>query len=259
LEYSFFRDECGKKGDPALFGPCSTGGFVKDSNINADDLVFTDTSASVTIAGQRLGAPSPQNLGSPTLHNSSIPALLIDSTVAATAAPNRVRDLAAVQPNAANGTLTIRRRFVNNSGAAVTRLRFRIMDISAFLPPGPVADLRALTSGAVTVNGIADSATCLAANGVATAPCTITVQGTILETTPAQPLGGGLNSSMSAGTITLATPLAAGASINLQFLLGVQQPGSFKFFINIEALGGGAPAAPTTTIRRTSVTKPKSR
>jgi hypothetical protein len=49
LEYSFFRDECGKKGDPALFGPCSTGGFVKDSNINADDLVFTDTSAAMTI------------------------------------------------------------------------------------------------------------------------------------------------------------------------------------------------------------------
>ena len=105
LEYSFFRDECGKKGDPALFGPCSTGGFVKDSNVNSDDFVFTDTSDAVTIAGQRLGAPGPQNLASPTLHNSSIPALPSDSTVAATAAPNRVRDLAAVQPNAANGTL----------------------------------------------------------------------------------------------------------------------------------------------------------
>ena len=45
-----------------------------------------------------------------------------------------------------------------------------------------------------------------------------------------------LNSTMSAGTITLATPLASGASINLQFLLGVQQTGSFKFFFNIEAL-----------------------
>jgi hypothetical protein len=45
-------------------------------------------------------------------------------------------------------------------------------------------------------------------------------------------MGGALNSSM----ITLGTPLANGASINLQFLLGVQAPGSFKFFINIEAL-----------------------
>jgi hypothetical protein len=38
------------------------------------------------------------------------------------------------------------------------------------------------------------------------------------------------------GTITLPKPLAPGASANLQFLLGVQQTGSFKFFFNIEAL-----------------------
>ena len=178
LEYSFFRDECGKKGNPAQFGACPTGGFEKDTNVNGDDLVFVDTSAAVTVAGQRLGAPGPENLASPPLRNSSIASLLIDSTVAATAPPNRVRDLAAIQPNAANGTLSIRRRFVNNTGAPVTRLRFRIMDISAFLPPGAVADLRALSSAAVTVNGIVDSATCLASNGVATTPCSITVQGT---------------------------------------------------------------------------------
>jgi hypothetical protein len=41
---------------------------------------------------------------------------------------------------------------------------------------------------------------------------------------------------MSAGIITLGTPLAPGASLNLQLLLGVQQTGSFKFFFNIEAL-----------------------
>jgi len=49
-------------------------------------------------------------------------------------------------------------------------------------------------------------------------------------------MGGGHNSSLSAGTITLPTPLQPGQSINLQFLLGVQQTGSFKFFFNIEAL-----------------------
>jgi hypothetical protein len=41
---------------------------------------------------------------------------------------------------------------------------------------------------------------------------------------------------LSAGTVTLATPLAAGASLNFRFLLGVQQNGSFRFFINVEAL-----------------------
>jgi hypothetical protein len=49
-------------------------------------------------------------------------------------------------------------------------------------------------------------------------------------------LGGALNSSYNAGTISLSTPLAPGQSINLQFLLGVQKTGSFKFFFNIEAL-----------------------
>jgi hypothetical protein len=37
-------------------------------------------------------------------------------------------------------------------------------------------------------------------------------------------------------TITLATPLANGASINVRFLLGIQQPGSFRFFVNVETL-----------------------
>jgi hypothetical protein len=64
----------------------------------------------------------------------------------------------------------------------------------------------------------------------------VIVGGTTLETPPAQPLGGGFNSSATTSTITLAQPLAPGASINLQFLLGVQTTGSFKFFFNVEAL-----------------------
>jgi hypothetical protein len=41
---------------------------------------------------------------------------------------------------------------------------------------------------------------------------------------------------MSAGTITLATPLANGASVDVRFLLGIQQTGSYRFFVNVEAL-----------------------
>jgi hypothetical protein len=41
---------------------------------------------------------------------------------------------------------------------------------------------------------------------------------------------------MSAGVVTLATPIANGASIDVRFLLGIQQTGSFKFFFNVEAL-----------------------
>jgi hypothetical protein len=199
--------------------------------VNGDDFIFIDTSAATTVAGQRLGAPGPQNIASPLLRNSTIQVLLLDSNFGAPGPPNRVRDLSPQLPNATNGTLSVRRRFVNNTGGPVTRLRVRIVDISTISVPGGIADVRALTSTSVVVSGITDNGTCTAAG--LTTPCTITVQGTTLETPPAQPLGGGHNSTM---TVNLGTPLAAGQSINLQFLLGVQQTGAFKFFFNIEAL-----------------------
>jgi len=234
LEYSFFRDECGKKGNPAMFGLCPTGGFVMDSSDNSNDFIFADTAGTVTPAGQRLGAPGPQNLVSARL-NLLIPTLLLDATRSATLSPNRVRDLTPVT-NGTNGTLSVRRRFVNNTGANVTRLRFRIVDFSSLPTSGAIADLRALSSTTITVSGIKDSATCAATGTPTTQPCTVTVFGTTVEEPPTQSLGGALNSSMSAGTITLPTPLLPGQSINLQFLLGVQQTGAFKFFFNIEAL-----------------------
>jgi hypothetical protein len=232
LDYSFHRDQCGKKGNPAIFGPCPSGGFPVDTNDNQNDFVYADTSGTATPQGQRLGAPGPENLASPLLRSATtqILHLLLDSNFGAPAPPNRVRDTTPQTPDD-KGTLSIRRRFVNNTGAPVTRLRFRIVDISTISVPGGIADLRALTSTDVVVSGITDSGTCSAAGS--SAPCTITVQGTTLETPPAQANGGGHNSSM---TVTLGTPLAAGASVNVQFLLRVQQTGSFKFFFNIEAL-----------------------
>jgi len=83
----------------------------------------------------------------------------------------------------------------------------------------------------LTVTGINDEGTCL---GVA--PCDVTVLGTTLEQPPNQSNGGGFNSSLSSDSVTLATPLAHGESINVHFLLGVQQTGSFKFYVNIELL-----------------------
>ena len=234
LEHSYFRDECGKKGNPSTFGNCPTGGMTKDSNVNADDFIFVDTNATATNMGRRLGAPGPQNLGSPRF-TIDVVALLLDSTKGAAGNPNRVRDTTAIGPNAAAGTLSIRRRFQNNTGAPVTRVRIRVVDISTtFIAGGGVADLRLLTSGDTT-DVVGDPATCAAA-GFPSSPCTVVIRGTTLETPPAQPLGGGFNASATTGVITLAQPLAPGASINLQFVLGVQTTGSFKFFFNIEAL-----------------------
>jgi Calx-beta domain len=237
LEWSYQRDQCGKLANPATFGACPTNGLPKDSNSNAQDFFFADTAGTNTPAGQHLGAPGPEGLTDPVQVNSTFPMFLLDATKGAAVAPNRVRD---TTPDPANnsplGTLSIRRRYLNNTGAPVTRLRFRIIDISTMPAPAGIVDLRVRSSNPLVVTNINDAATCLASTGSAATPCTINVPATTLETPPAQPIGGGNNSTLAAGTVTLATPLAAGASINIQFLLGLQSSGAFKFFVNVEAL-----------------------
>jgi hypothetical protein len=64
----------------------------------------------------------------------------------------------------------------------------------------------------------------------------VNVEGTTVEQPPSQLNGGGFNTTLSSGTITLGTPLANGASLNLRFLLGIQQTGVYKAFVIIEAL-----------------------
>ena len=81
-----------------------------------------------------------------------------------------------------------------------------------------------------------DPATCAAQRAVTPAPCLVTVQGTTLEAPATGATGGGTNSTLTTGTITLGTPLANGSSINLQVLLGVQQTGLFRFLVIVEAL-----------------------
>jgi len=209
----------------------------RDTDDNATDFIFVDTNGTSAGAGQRLGAPGPQTMSSSIQRNASISTALLDSTVAVSSPPNRVRDFTTDPPNNSTfGTLDIRRRFTNNTGAGITALRFRIIDLTTFPAPSGIADLRQRTSTLVVVSGVNDAATCLASNGVATTPCTVNVQGTTLEQPPSQPNGGGFNSSVAAGTITLGTPLANGASINVRFLLGIQQTGSFRIYVNIEAL-----------------------
>lgn len=229
IDYSFYRDNCGKGGSITTFGVCPGGGLVQDSNNNAADFVFVDTNGTSAGAGQRLGAPGPENLSSPIERNASFSVLLLDTCVAAQSPPNRVRDFTSDPPNNSTfGTLDIRRTVVNNTGGNVTRLRFRVIDLTTFPAPSGIADLRPRTSTAVVVT--VDRPPC----GSGTS--NVTVQGTTLEQPPSQPNGGGFNSSMSAGVVTLGTPIASGASVDVRFLLGIQQTGSFKFYVNVEAL-----------------------
>jgi hypothetical protein len=229
IDYSFYRDNCGKGGSITTFGACPTGGLLKDTNNNAADFVFVDTNGTSAGAGQRLGAPGPENLSSPIERNASFAVNLLDTCVAPASPPNRVRDFTSDPPNNSTfGTLDIRRTVVNNTGGNVTRLRFRVVDLTTFPAPSGIADLRPRTSTAVVVT--VDRPPC----GSGTS--NVTVNGTTLEQPPSQPNGGGFNSSMSAGVVTLGTPVANGASVDVRFLLGIQQTGSFKFYINVEAL-----------------------
>jgi hypothetical protein len=224
IDYSYYRD--------------LTSGTPLDTGDNNNDFLFVDTNGTCALSvpggcssldftrrGRHLGAPGPENLTSPIQRTTLIPTSLIDPCVSQTQPPNRVRDLTD-DPSEVNdtfGTLIIRRKFTNNTGANVTRLRFRIVDITTFPAPSGTVDFRALTSTDVVVSN----------------PCTgstQTVRGTTLEQPPNQGNGGGFNSSLSAGTVSLATPLAPGASIDVQFRLGVQQTGSFRFFVTVEAL-----------------------
>ena len=223
IEHSFFRDMCGKGGAIAALGPC-TRSTPQDTGDNASDFIFVDTNGTSAGAGQRLGAPGPENSTSPIQRNSSLPGSRLFPCLSSASPPNRVRDFTSDPANNSTfGTLSIRIRVTNNTGANVTRLRFRIIDLTTFPAPSGYADLRARTSS-LTVEP--DPCTGLPAN----------IFGTTLEQPPAQPNGGGFNSTLSAGTITLATPLAPGANYDFQLLFGIQQTGRFKAYVNVEVL-----------------------
>jgi hypothetical protein len=207
-------------------------GRAQDTDNNAVDFAFVAPTGG-TFGGVQstLGAPGPENTVSPIQRNAQMKGSLIDPVTGTTQPPNRVRDMTAVT-NGANGTLTVRRKFTNATGVSVTRLRFRIVDVTTLTGgsvPAGQADIRVLSSS--------DSM-------VATSGGLVQVRGLTLEQAPdglggfalSQPSGGGLNSSLAAGFITVAQPLAPGASINVEFRLGVQTGGSFRFFVNIEAL-----------------------
>ncbi len=91
IDYSFYRDDCGKQGSITTMGACTVSTPV-DTDNNATNFIFVDTNGTSAGAGQRLGAPGPQNLSSPIQRNGTFAVLRADATVATTAPPNRVRD-----------------------------------------------------------------------------------------------------------------------------------------------------------------------
>src|SRR5688572_25516062 len=81
IDYSFYRDYCGKSGSITTFGECPIPGLPKDTNNNAADFVFVDTNGTSAGAGQRLGAPGPENMSSPIPSDALLSGVLIDATL----------------------------------------------------------------------------------------------------------------------------------------------------------------------------------
>ncbi|HEY6804537.1 MAG TPA: hypothetical protein VI306_13250 [Pyrinomonadaceae bacterium] len=212
LDYAFFRD-------------LRNGGIPQDTGDNATDFLFVDTNGTSAGAGQRLGAPSPEGLSDPRTANDSVLTSLIAPCTGAPDPPNRVRDFTSDPGNNSTfGTMSVRRAFTNTTETPITRLRFKVINVTTFPAPSGVADLRLRTSESSTE---AD-------------PCaekgTINLAGLTLEQPPSQPNGGGFNSNVSANTVNLETPLQPGETIFVNFLFGIQQTGTFRIFVNIEAL-----------------------
>jgi len=203
-------------------------GRPKDTNDNASDFLFVSTDPSGP-EGSRLGAPGPENLQSPPGLTGRVTPSPFAPCVASSQPPNRVRDYT---PNPVNnssaGTLEIRRRFTNNTGANITRLRFRVIDMTTHPEGGSASDLRALTSADIQLNN----------------PCTNLqhwVRGATLEQPSTQTSGGGLNSTLAVAAITSAAPLRAGEGVDVRFLLGVQRSGTYRFRVVAEGLVSASP------------------
>jgi len=268
IDYSFYRDNCGRQGAVASLQPCTITTGVIDTDDNANDFIFVDTNGTSAGAGQRLGAPGPENLSSPIENNAQYNVTLLDPCVAGSRAPNQIRDLNSVPAqNSTFGTIELRRTITNNSIAPATRLRFRVTQQTTFPAPSGTADLRIRTADVTSTT-------------VNLQPCgsgstEVMVNGTTIEQPPAQPNGGAFNSTVSApavgpelppiteGIIQLpsgpgAVPLNPGASINLRFLWGVQQTGKFRVTLNIEVLEqSGGPEKKPEEIGKTATTAPQ--
>src|SRR5262249_17532808 len=113
IDYSWYRKI-------NTFGPGSP--LPQDTNNNAADFRLVDTNGTSAGGGQNLGAPGPQNLSAPRAQGPFIGQALIDETQPESSPPNAVRDfLSDPANNSTFGTLSLRRRFINGTGANITR------------------------------------------------------------------------------------------------------------------------------------------
>lgn len=200
-EHAFVRNE--GSGRPA------------DTNDNRADFTLVAIDPALLADGTAtLGAPGPENRTGLVSRNSKF-------TVAVP--PGVALSLRALSPAVTNGdlgTLSLRRRFTNNTGQALNRLRFRVADVQTFrgrLIYGTQAELRLLDAQLTGLSGTG-------------------LKAATVEATPSHPLGGGVNTSLVVGgSLILTQPLQNGQSVDVEFLLGVMKGGSYQFILVVEA------------------------
>ncbi len=198
-------------------------GRPQDTNDNAADFVLVSTTGGMFGSIQSvLGAPGAENLSSPV---ANVPPVVrvepIDHRVPVNAAPNLIRDATPIV-NGSHGTLIMHRTLTNDGDEPLTRLRFRIINLPTLgtsIPGRAQADLRALSSS--------DARVTLSDGSV------VPIVGLTLED-PSQPLGGGLNSTLAVGTITIASPLKAGARVNVGLRFGIERSGRYRLGLLLE-------------------------
>ncbi len=203
-------------------------GVAQDTGNNAADFATVSTRPNQPVGDNPtpiLGAPGPQNTRSPVSYNDLMGGALIAPTRTSSQAPNRQR-VYNVEACSPQGYMLIRRTITNNSASAVTRLRFRVVDITTLNSPGYV---EGGSQAALTVRNSPNETLFVPDRG------TVQVRGLSREEPPNQTCGG-LNTSLSEDQTTPISPLAPGASIDVVFRVGVVQTGTFRFFVNVEAL-----------------------
>jgi hypothetical protein len=188
---------------------------IKDTGDNAADFRLVSPAASLfnaTTVQSALGSPGPQNLTSP--RSVALPVALADPAIDANLSPNRIQ---------VGNYHYFRRMFTNNTGAPITKLRFRIAELSTLFGDGYVPggiDWRGITTTDAAIN----------------VPAAVTAKGLTLEA-PSVPYsatgrGGGYNASFTADLSGLpGGALANNASIYINIGFRNVKAGSFYFMV----------------------------
>jgi hypothetical protein len=189
-------------------------GRPADTGDNRADFILVATNPSLITNGiATLGTPGPENRTGLVSRNAGF---------AVGVPPGVASSLRSSSPTVTNGdlgTLSLRRRFTNNTGQSLAKLRFRVTEVPTLNSSqvyGSQAELRVLDAQLTGLSGTG-------------------LKATTVEAMPAHSLGGGMNTGLVVnGSLTLSQALQNGQSVDVEFLLGVMKGGTYQFVLVVE-------------------------